>query len=155
MNENRELIQELKVQCDKLKRLIPQLQNRNLIYPAKSLQFFLGLLVFTIPYTCLAIIFGLEYPLSFLAGSIAILLILAIFLKITPAYYSINVFDYQDIDFIKSDQFLSSCLESTLCDGGHSFQKEFRQNVKDYLTDIEKKLQKLEIEEKTSVSHSI
>lgn len=96
MSENRELIQELKVQCDKLNRLVVQLQG-NLIYPAKSLRFFIGLLVFTIPYTCLAIIFGLEYPLSFLAGSIAILLILTIFLEITPAYYSINVFDYQDI----------------------------------------------------------
>lgn len=155
MNENRELIQEFKSDSTKLKRLMSRLQNGKLIYPAKSLQFFLGLLVFSIPYICLTIIFGLEYPLSFLAGSIAILLILAIFLKITPAYYSINVFDYQDIEFIKSNQFLSSCLESTLCDGGHSFQKEFRQNVKDYLTDIEKKLQKLEIEEKTSVSHSI
>lgn len=155
MNENRELIQALKSDSTKLKRLMSRLQNGKLNYPAKSLRFFLGLLVFTIPYSCLAIILGLEYPLSFLAGSIAILLILAIFLKITPAYYSIDVFDYQDIEFIKSNQFLSNCLESTLCDGGHSFQKEFRKNVKDYLTDIEKKLQKLEIEEKTSVSHSI
>lgn len=154
MSENRELIQELKVQCDKLNRLMAQLQG-NLIYPAKSLRFLIGLLVFTIPYTCLAIIFGLEYPLSFLAGSIAILLVLAIFLKITPAQYSIDIFDYQDIEFIKSDQFLSSCLERTLCDDGHSFQKEFRKNVKDYLTDIEKKLQKLETEEATSILRSI
>ena len=36
--------------------------------------------------------------------------------------------------------YIYAYLESTLCDGGHSFLKEFRKNVKDYLTDIEKNL---------------
>lgn len=155
MSENRELIQELKSDSAKLKRLMSRLQNGKLNYPAKSLSFLIGLTVFTIVCTCLFIIFGLEYPLSFFAVIIAIVLVLTIFLKISPAQYSIGIFDYQDIEFIKSDQFLSSCLERTLCNAGHSFQKEFRKNVKDYLTDIEKKLQKLEIAEKTALSHSI
>lgn len=155
MSKNRELIQALKTDSVKLKRLISRLQNGRLNYPAKSLPFLIGLLAFTIVCTCLFIIFGSEYPLSFFAVIIAIILVFTIFLKITPAQYSINIFDLQDIEFIKSDQFLLNCLERALCDDGRSFRKEFAKNISNYLKETNTKLQKLEKEERASLLNSI
>lgn len=131
-----------------------QLQNGRLIYSAKSVRIFICTLLLSILYTIFFVIFALDYPLLFFPSFTALVLIVLLLLKSLPAKYSINIFDWQDIEFIKSDKFLSSCLERTLCNNGQSFRKEFVKNISDYLNETNTKLQKLE-EERASLLSSI